>query len=117
MKHNRIVLTLGLLGLAGLVLMLNLTSPTDIGPLGVLAFFTMLYVVFFAVAVFCWKLFYKAALGRKIFRPKDYLYAAIAAFGPIMLLMARSFGVVTIWTVSLVVIFIILAEFLAMKRL
>jgi len=117
MKHNRIVLTLGLLGLAGLVLMLNFTSPTDIGPLGVLAFFTMLYVVFFAVSVFFWKLFYKAALSKKIFRPKDYLYAAIAAFGPIMLLMARSFGVVTIWTVSLVIIFVFLAEFLAMKRL
>ena len=49
-------------------------------------------------------------------RPKDYLYSAILAFGPIMLLMARSFGVVTPWTIALILFFLFLANFLVMKR-
>ena len=117
MKHNRVVLALSLLGLAGLILMLNFTSPTDIGPLGVLIFFVMLYVVLFGASVFVWKTFYRLALARTVFRVKDYIYAAVMAFGPIMLLMARSFGVVTIWTVCLMIIFVILAEFLVAKRM
>lgn len=116
MKHNRIIISLGIIGLAALTLMLTLTSPTEIGPLGVLVFFTTLYVVIFSFVTIVMFAFYRLAFRREIFRGKDYLYAAVVAFGPIMVLMARSFGAINIWTTALIIIFLFLAEFLVMKR-
>ena len=117
MKHNRIIYSISILGLAALLLMLNITSPTEIGPLGVLLFFTTLYLVFFGALTFLLQTFIRIATGRKQLRNKDYLYAAVLAFGPIMLLMARSFGAISLWTVSLIAIFLGLAEFLVYKRI
>ena len=117
MKHNRIIILLGIIGLAALTLMLTLTSPTEIGPLGVLVFFTTLYVVIFSLSAFIMFVFYRLAFKREVFRSKDYLYAAVIAFGPIMMLMARSFGAINIWTLALIIIFLFLAEFLVMKRI
>ena len=116
MKHNRFVLALGLIGLAVLILMLNVFSPTEIGPLGVLLFFVAFYAVVFSVVVAGMRLFYKMALGRTQFRNKDYLHAAVAAFGPIMLLMARSLMAINFWVVGLIIIFVFLVEFLVYKR-
>ena len=116
MNHNRIITIVGILGLAALILMLTLTSPTEIGPLGVLVFFTTLYIVVFSLTSLILKAFYKIAVRRSIFRKKDYLYAAIISFGPIMVLMARSFGVINLWTLGLILIFLSLTEFLVMKR-
>ena len=116
MKHNRLILGLGITGLAVLILMLKLTSPTEIGPFGVLLFFTTIYIVVFCAFSFFLGLYKHLALKQETLRKKDYFYAAIFAFGPIMLLMARSFGVITPWTISLIAIFLILAEFLVAKR-
>ena len=97
--------------------MLNFTSPTEIGPFGVLLFFTTLYITLFSIFALILQIFYRLAYKRETFRNKDYLYAAVMAFGPIMLLMARSFGAINLWTISLIIIFIFLGEFLVAKRL
>ena len=97
--------------------MLNLFSPTEIGPFGVLLFFTTLYISVFGIVTLAMQIFYKLAFSKSSFRNKDYLYAAVAAFGPIMLLLARSFGAINLWTISLVFIFVFLAEFLVAKRI
>lgn len=117
MKHNRFVVFISFIGLAALIAMLNLSSPTEIGPLGVLLFFTTLYVVTFGIVTFLFQSFVRIALGRKQFRNKDYLYSAVLAFGPIMLMMARSFGAINLWTIGLIVVFLGLAEFLVYKRI
>ncbi|MBR3256458.1 hypothetical protein IKG10_02200 [Candidatus Saccharibacteria bacterium] len=116
MKRNRFVYIVGIVGLAVLFTMLNVTSPTEIGPVGVLLFFTTLYVVFFCVFAILMRLFRRVALGKNDFGGKNYLYAAVLAFGPIMLLMARSFGAINLWTIFLIVLFLTLAEFLVYKR-
>ena len=116
MKHNRIVLSISIIGLAVLILMLNLTSPTEIGPFGVLLFFTTIYIVSFGVMVLLLQTFMRLAFGKTHFRNKDYLYSAVIAFGPIMFLMARSFGTINLWTTGLIIIFLALAEFLVAKR-
>lgn len=116
MKHNHISATISIIGLAALILLLTLTSPTEIGPLGVLLFFTTLYVVFFGIftaLVSAYRLF---AFHQKDFSNKNYLYSAVLAFGPIMLLMVRSFGAITPWTIFLIILFLALAEFLVAKR-
>ncbi|MDO4508027.1 MAG: hypothetical protein Q4B65_01430 [Candidatus Saccharibacteria bacterium] len=116
MKRNRIISNISIIGLAALILMLTLTSPTEIGPLGVLLFFTTLYVTIFGAVVFLMRLFYRLAFKKTTLRNKDYLYSAILAFGPIMLLMARSFSAITPWTICLIILLLSLAEFLAYKR-
>jgi len=116
MAISFIVKISGIVGSIILVLFLSLTSPTEIGPLGVLVFFTTLYIVIFSVFSLVWQAFSRFAYKRSVMRRKDYLCSAVLAFGPIMLLMARSFGAISIWTIGLIALFLILAEFLAVKR-
>lgn len=116
MKLNRFVYVFSIAGLAVLLTMLNITSPTEIGPVGVLLFFTTLYIEIFCIFSILLRLFRRIALNKTGFRGKDYLYAAVFAFGPIMLLMARSFGAINLWTISLIALFLALAEFLVYKR-
>ncbi len=115
-KHNRVVASFCIIGLAVLIFMLFFTSPTEIGPFGVLVFFTTVYLTVLGITVLVMRTFYRLALSREVFRRKDYMYAAVLAFGPIMLLMARSFSAVNAWTVFLIVLLIALAEFLVAKR-
>ena len=116
-NYNYIVTGISIVGLIGLIVMLNVSSPTEIGPFGVLLFFTTLYVVFFGIFSLLLQTFQRLAFGRKTPRSKDYFYAAVLAFGPIMLLLARSFGAISLWTISLIAIFLALAEFLVYKRI
>ena len=115
-RNNRVIIAISIIGLAALTLMLNLTSPTEIGPFGVLLFFTTLYISLFGAITLCLMAFYRLAMGKTAFRNKDYLYSAVLAFGPIMVLMARSFGAINLWTIALILLFLILAEFLVAKR-
>lgn len=117
MKHNRIIISISIIGLAALTLMLNLTSPTEIGPIGVLLFFTTLYLSVFGIITLIMQAFFYLASKRSNLRNKDYLYSAVLAFGPIMLLMARSFGAINLWTIMLIISFLFLAEFLVYKRI
>ena len=116
MKPYHFVALISIVGLAALITILNQTSPTEIGPFGVLVFFTTVYVVLFGIMSAFVSIFYHLTNKREVMRSKDYLYSAVFAFGPLMLLMARSFGVVTPWTVALILFFLFLAEFLVMKR-
>ena len=116
MKHNRVIISMTIIGLAALILMLQLTSPTEMGPSGVLLFFTTIYVTIFGIFTLLMQAFLRIALSRDQLRSKDYLYSAVLAFGPIMFLMARSFGAINLWTTTLILVFLTLAEFLVYKR-
>ena len=117
MKHNRVIYLISTIGLAALILMLTVTSPTEIGPLGVLLFFTTLYVVLFGGITLLIQTFLRIAFKKEKLTGKNYLYSAVLAFGPIMLLMARSFGAINLWTIALIIVFLSLAEFLVYKRI
>lgn len=97
-----------------LLLMLNFTTPTGVGPLGTLVFFIAVYILMFGIFTLVVK-FFARILGRKPSR-KQYFYSAALAFGPIMLLLAQSMGSISILTVGLVVVFEFLACFLIKKR-
>ena len=116
MKHSRVIYIMGILGLAALIIILNFTSPTKIGPSGVLLFFTTLYITIFSVIILFVQLFNRFAFKRNTLRRKDYLYSTILAFGPIMLLIARSFSAISLWTIALIISFLCLALFLVAKR-
>lgn len=116
MSVSFIIKTAGILGLVALILFLTLTSPTEIGPLGVLVFFTTLYITLFSVFSTIWQVFIRLAFKRGRMLRRDYLCAAVLSFGPIMVMMARSFGAINLWTLSLIIVFLLLAEFLVYKK-
>ncbi|MCQ2049708.1 MAG: hypothetical protein MJZ22_01700 [Candidatus Saccharibacteria bacterium] len=117
MKYNRNLLSVAIIAFLGIFLALNFVSPTDAGPIGVLLMFMALFVLFFCIVSLLMDVFYKMSGKRKMMRGKDYFYAAIFAFAPVLLLMVRSFGRLTIMNVLLVAIFVILTTFLVHKKI
>lgn len=115
LMSNRVVLVASLMATAIILIMLNFTTPAGIGPLGILLFFVLTYIVLYGVAMLILKMFRKA-LGRKGFSRKSYLYTAVLAFAPIMLLLAQSLGSLTWFTLVLVILFEFLGGFLVYKR-
>ena len=114
---NRLIILASLIAVIILMVMINLTSPAEIGPLGVLVFFTMVYVVFFGVVTGVIALLRRATGNGSTMRRKDYFFAAIIAFGPIMLLLIQSFGSFNLWTVALVFVFVVLGCFYISKKM
>lgn len=112
---KRLIPVLSLLAAVILLTMLNFTTPTGIGPLGVLVFFTTFYVLMFGLAVGIVKIFAKL-MGKPMGR-KGYLYGVVIAFGPIMLMLAQSLGSISLLTITLTVLFVLLGCFLVSKRL
>jgi hypothetical protein len=114
--RNHIFIALGIIALVILLVMLNFTTPTTVGPFGVLVFFTTVYLLFFCVFLGLWRIF-RRMLGKKgELKRKDYICVGVIAFAPIMLLLMQSFGSANIFTFIGVGIFVFLGCFLVIKR-
>lgn len=111
-KH--LIPVLSLMAAVILLTMLNFTTPAGIGPLGVLVFFTAVYVLMLGISVALVKIFLRLT-GRQVGK-KSYMYGAVIAFGPIMLLLAQSLRSMSMLTVGLTVVFVFLGCFLVNKR-
>ena len=57
--RNKIVPVLSIISLFGILVMVNFTTPLDAGVLGVLVFFTMIFILLFGVMVELIKIFQK----------------------------------------------------------
>lgn len=114
---NRLILLASLLSLIVLTVVLNLTSPTGVGPLGVLVFFVALYIIFYGMIMGLMRLFKKVSGKTQGLIRKEYYIGVVLAFGPIMILLMRSFGTLSIFTVIMVGLFMLLSSFLMSKRL
>ena len=114
---NRFIMLMSLVCLIALMVMMNFTTPTEIGPLGVLVFFTTIYVMVYGIVVGLLIIFRKMTAKRGKIVKKDYVYAAAISMGPIMLLLAHSIG--TEWWLAIpgVVLFVVLFCFVISKRL
>jgi hypothetical protein len=99
----RLLAIVGLLSFVGLVYVLQATTPSEAGAVGVLAVFLLLYVTLVAALAFF--LFYtyqlvvrlffgemKHRLGTQFGLKHSYYYASILALGPVMLISLRSVG-------------------------
>ncbi|MBR3319515.1 hypothetical protein IKG06_03340 [Candidatus Saccharibacteria bacterium] len=116
--RGRIIPILSIFSLFGILFMLNYTTPKEAGVLGVLVFFTMIFIALFGLMVELVKIFQrilkdKNGKDKEISENKTYMYATVVAFGPIILLVARS---VNLLTIALVAIFVFLGCFLIYKR-
>lgn len=111
---RRLVPVMSLIAMIVLIVMMNFTTPVEVGPFGVLVFFTTFYIVMYGVALVLLKILQK--ILRKDFGRKELAYVAVLAFGPIMLMLAKALGTMSWATVGLVVVFVMLACFLISKR-
>lgn len=105
-----------LLSIAILLVMLNFTTPSSLGPMGVLLFFGLIYIVMLGVMTGGVIIFRKIAGRKGELGKKDKLYGAVLAFAPIMLLLAQSLGSMSWATLGLVVVFVLLGCFLVSKQ-
>ena len=110
------MILLSLVAVIIILAMINLTTPTSVGPLGVLVFFTMIYITIFGVVNLFVELFMKAK-EKKGGERKNRYYAATISFGPIMLLLVQSFGSLSVATAAGVFAFVMLGCFVISKRL
>lgn len=110
---NRIMLLISLALVIILLTMMNFTTPMEVGPFGVLLFFTTIYVIVFGIVSWLVQIVYR--INKKEMNRKGRFYAAVIAFAPIMLLLVRSFGSLSIFTTALVLIFVGLMCFLVKK--
>ena len=113
---NRLISLISLVAIVIILAMMNLTTPTEVGPLGVLVFFVMVYLVVLGV-VNLLVMFFRRMMGYKERTRKENYFAAMIAFGPVMLLLIQSFGVLNIATVAMATLFVILGCFVISKRL
>lgn len=98
--------------------MLNFTTPHKAGVLGVLVFFTMVFMVLFGLTYEVVKIFQKILKDKskqreKVSEKKTIMYATVVSFGPIILLVTRSASLITIGLAGL---FVFLGCFLIYKR-
>lgn len=106
----------------GLSLLLNLTSPSTIGPMGILVFFVMLYMIFLGLFSFFLHIagkvsasFLKKPLKFINFK-RSYYYATVLALAPIILIAQQSIGRVGFFEFILVIVFEIIACIYISKR-
>ena len=119
--RDRIIPILSILSVIGIFFMVIFTTPMEVGVLGVLVFFTMIFIVTFGIAYELIKIFQKILNNTnekkyKACEERRKMYSAIVAFGPIMLLIARAFSVMNIGIIMSVGIFVFLGCFLVHKR-
>lgn len=114
LMSKRLVLVTSLVAAIILMVMMNFTTPLEVGPFGVLVFFTTFYMLMYGVALVLLKILQK--ILRKDFGRKEGLYVAVVAFGPIMLMLAQALGTMSWATVGLVAVFVLLACFLISKK-
>ena len=106
---DKALILLSLLSFLLIITMMFSFSPSDVGVIGVFAFFILCYVLFLGLAVFGCRLFFilRAKLDKKKsgnFKKKSYYYGSVIALAPILILVGRSFGNISILEIGLVLV-------------
>lgn len=118
---DKLLLILSIVAFLFLVAMMLFTTPSGVGPVGILVFFTILYVLFLGLAVIFCRLFFsiraklnKAHAGN--IKKKSYYYGLALALAPEMLVACGSMGGVSIFEVILVVLLEVVICFLVSRN-
>lgn len=123
----RIIAIAGLLAAAVLILVINMTSPTTVGPLGILVVFFCIYVIL--VACLTLGLFFgsrllarllKSVVVRRPLQPmkllRAYYFSSIIALAPVMLIGMQSVGGAGFYDIILVLLFVVIGVVYTAKR-
>ncbi len=126
---SKIYLVLSLIALCGIIAIVNLFTPTDIGPLGILGFFVLVYIMsvgmvnLFLYGVY--RLIYM--LKSNIFQSKErktnnhnilyfLKYSLVISFTPLVLIARQSSGGINLLDIFLLFIIEIIALVYVSKR-
>ena len=126
---SKIYLVLSLIALCGIIAIVNLFTPTDIGPLGILGFFVLVYIMsvgmvnLFLYGVY--RLIYM--LKSNIFQSKErktnnhnilyfLKYSLVISFTPLVLIARQSSGGINLLDIFLLLIIEIIALVYVLKR-
>lgn len=122
-----VVVTIGIVSAVLALLLVMLTTPRIVGPLGVLAFFVLVYIATVSLVY----LTFRSAVGmvRKILTKgrwlmraegvsnmKLYYYSSVLGLAPVILMGMRSVGEIGVGEILLLVIFEVLAIFYISRR-
>lgn len=125
---SKIVFALSVVSAIGLIILTNVSTPTSIGPLGILVFFVLLYIVFLGVISFMIygvsKVFNLLFLsvgpssnpGKGLSFKRSYYFSSALAFAPIILIAQQSIGGVGFFDIVLIFIFEFFACIYISKR-
>ncbi len=111
---NRFLILVSIALSAVLLAMMNFTNPSSVGPLGVLVFFTTLYIITFGISSAIVAIFFKIR-GKNKMNWRRYTYSAILALAPIMLLVMRPFMGVSVFSVVITLSFVLIGWVLTSK--
>ena len=111
---NRLLILVSVVLSVILLAMMNFTSPTDAGPLGVLLFFTTLYVILFTLSAALVAVYFRIKKRTKL-GMKGYALAGVVALMPIILLVMRPFIGFSIGAIVAAGIFEVVGCFLVSK--
>lgn len=114
---GKILLTGTTVAILGLILLLNLTTPTMAGPGGILAVFILSYMIALGLITFTIhgvsRLLVKVTTGMVTKRPlhvvsirHSYYFASLIALAPVMLLGMQSVGGVGWYELLLIIFFV-----------
>jgi nitrogen fixation/metabolism regulation signal transduction histidine kinase len=118
---NKVLLVVSACAAMILLAMMFLTSPSEVGPVGVLLFFTTSYLFFLGLAVLCCRLFFyfrgkmNRAKASSNLNKKSLRYGLVVALAPVMIMLIGSFGGITIAEFALAIALEILLCFLTSR--
>jgi hypothetical protein len=113
---RKALVVVSLLSALFLLMMLQLTTPAEIGPLGVLVFFTLVYLLSLGVSVWLVRLTFILLGTQNKAGSRDIQYGSIIAFAPVMMLVVRSFEDNFVLKLLLILAFIVLGCFLVSRK-
>ena len=118
---NKLLLIISALSAVVLAAMMSMTSPSIVGPVGVLVFFTTSYLFFLGLAAFVCRLFFlvrgkvnKAKVSTNLDK-KSLRYGLVIALAPVALMLVGSFGGISLGEIVIVVALEILLCFLTSR--
>lgn len=119
---NKLLLIISACAAMIILAMMFLTSPSSVGPVGVLVFFTTTYAFFLGLAAFVCRLFFllrgKLNKAKEVTNldKKSFRYGMVLALAPVILMLIGSFGGISIGEVVLTVLLEILLCFLTSRN-
>jgi hypothetical protein len=125
---GRALTVVTLMAAIALSLLAQSTTPSTVGPIGLLAVFFLLYIIF--VGILTWIIHWITSAIVYITRPvvlkrplqaltisQSYYYASVIALAPIMLLAMKSVSQLGVYEFILIAIFVGIGVFYIRKRL
>ena len=131
--HNKLIFVGSLVAGIALFSLLQTTSPTSIGPAGILLIFVLMYVVTLGLLIIIFTNYTKIKIKIMHWRSnrhqehstsyyrlysleRSYYYASVLALAPVMLIGMASINSISIFDIILVIIFVLMGCLYVTRR-